>query len=317
MMTSATEENALTVKLPEAKEIIMSKDFRSYNMAEKYRELQSRSGIDFSASISLIETLPIFMDGNAHKATRKQMALHIASTKKEQEEAAIETADKLLRKFFTRNCKLDLLADFALPLWHSISAQIIRNEDDVQEIVDLIPSLFYPVLSIRKREQINSRLAEIINLKGEERLLGIALATLGARPFTGSLALSLYDAALQEKTGPVASFELGQGYRKSSLTYVDRISKSDASVGSCQFSSGQRVRCITQSSEYTEEQNLSSLYGFGTHICLGRPISQFTFNLLKEKLKTYDCRMIPENLEMMENCDPFTLPLRAIVSIEI
>ena len=257
------------------------------------------------------------MDGDRHKATRKQMALHIASTKKEQEEVVIKTADKLLSAFFTNNCKLDLLTDIALPLWHAISAIIIRNENNVQEIVDLIPSLFYPVLSIRKREQINNRLADIIAHQGEECLLGIALATLGARPFSGSLTLSLYDAAVQNKTGIVSALELGEGYKKSSLTYVDRICKSDSSVGPHHITAGERVRCVTQSSKYTEEQNISALYGFGAHVCLGRPISQFTFNLLKERLKRFDCKMIPEQIEMQDDCNPFTLPLRAIVSIEI
>ncbi|OOZ41785.1 hypothetical protein [Solemya elarraichensis gill symbiont] len=245
------------------------------------------------------------------------MALLVASTKKEQEEEARNTIDKLLQRFFTRRCEFDLVADFARPLWHSVATTISQCGDDSQEIIDSIPSLFSPVLSIRKREIINNRLSEIITRRGEENLLRIALAALGTRPFTGSLALSLYDAALRNNAGKVSALELGQGYRKSSLTYVDRISKTDGRIGSCQFSSGQRVRCITQSSEYTEEQNLSSLYGFGVHVCLGRPISQYIFDSLKEQLKDYGCRMTPLSLEMQENSDPFTMPLRAIARIEI
>jgi hypothetical protein len=316
-MKPQVDEDILTIRLPDAKEIIMSKDFHSYNMADKYREMQSRSGIDFSASIRLIETLPIFMDGEEHKINRKKMALLIASTKSEQEKEARNTIDKLLQKFFTNRCELDLVSDFARPLWHSVAVKISQSEDDTQEVIDSIPSLFSPALSIRKREIINNRLSEIFSRQGEDNLLHIALAALGTRPLTGSLALSLYDAALQSKTGKVSALELGRGYKKSSLTYVDRICTSETQIGSCQFSSGERARCITQSSEYTEEQNLSALYGFGAHVCLGRPISQFIFQHLKEGLKDFDCRIIPVKLEMQENSDPFTLPLRAIVRIEI
>ncbi len=126
-MKPQVDEDILTIMLPDAKEIIMSKEFHSYNMADKYREMQSRSGIDFSASIRLIETLPIFMDGEAHRINRKKMALLIASTKSEQEKEARNTIDKLLQKFFTNRCELDLVSDFARPLWHSVAVKISQS----------------------------------------------------------------------------------------------------------------------------------------------------------------------------------------------
>ncbi|KHF24009.1 hypothetical protein [Solemya velum gill symbiont] len=316
-MKPQDNEEIMTIKFPDAKAVIMSKDFHSYNMAEKYREMQSRSGIDFSTAISLIEKLPIFMDGEAHKKNRKNMALLIAATKNEQEEEAKNTIDKLLRQYFTNCCELDLVSDFARPLWHAIAVRISQCEDDAQEVIDSIPSLFSPVLSIRKREIINNRLTEIINRQGEGKILHIALAALGTRPLTGSLALSLYDAILQNITGKASTLDLGYGYKKSSLTYVDRVCTSDTHIGSSQFRSGQRVRCITQSSEYTEEENLSSLYGFGAHVCLGRPISQFIFQHLKEEISGYECSITPVKLEMQENSDPFNYPLCANVRIEI
>lgn len=316
-MNNRNVEDVIEITFPGAKDVIFSDDFATYDMAEKYRRLQARSGIDFSASIVVLEKLPLFMNGGAHREMRKKMATQVAATKSAQMQAVKDTTDNLLTTFFTSNQTIELVEDIAEPLWQSVSRKIASFDGSVVDIANQLPDLFFPTISIRKRESINNRLAAILDDMGEEGILQIALITLGARPYTGSIALSLYDAIANNPSGRLADIDLGAGFKKSSLTYVDRIAKADVCIEAQQFSAGQRARCITQSSAYSEQQNFESLYGFGKHLCLGRPISQFTFDYLKEKLRQYDCLVKAESMTMKKNTSPFTMPLHANVSVKV
>ena len=51
--------------------IAASRSFSAYPMADRYRELATRFGHDFGPSIALLERLPAFMDGDAHRAMRE------------------------------------------------------------------------------------------------------------------------------------------------------------------------------------------------------------------------------------------------------
>lgn len=305
------------IHLPVAKKVIKSKAFDNFSMANKYLALQEKFDIDFSASIRLIEKMPSFLNGETHSKVRKEMAIHIAQTRIEQEYAVSKKIDELVSRYFKFECELDLVSDFARPIWMEFSKIIIKDEVCSLDVIYEIPELFDPTLSIRRRLAINSAIEHAIRDITEEELTIIALVALGARPFIGSMALSIYHSAQHCQGKPLHEYDWGTSYPNSALTYVDRICSGDNKIESENFCINERIRCITQAEEYTVEERADSLYGYGAHVCLGRQISQYTFDCLTDSLSRLSSSLTPVALTMESPCDPFYFPRSAIISVQI
>jgi len=306
-----------TAYFPLAREIVTSRAFSNFSMAEKYREIQNRTDIDFTASIRILERLPVFLNGEAHKKNRRAMANRVALTKQQQMEAVVDTVGRLIPRHFIAAGQLDLVTDISQPIWRAISQQIVGEKICDPDLIDKIPELFDPTLSIRRRLEIDSSIASVIKNIDDEKLTAIALSVLGAKPFQGSLSLSIYDAAKHHRGKPLREYDWGGGYQQSALEYVDRICTRDTIVAGENIFRNERVRCITHSDRYSAEDNLNGMFGYGAHLCLGRAISQFSFEHLTKSLNKLDCYLEPVSLAMANHCQPFKLPASAIISVEV
>jgi len=290
-----------------AKSIITSKSFDNYSMADRYRELEARTGLHFPHAIALLERLPVFLNGDIHIRIRKAMARQISQTKECQFAQAQTLFKELLQAHFKAGSRFDLVADVARPLWRSVSTAIVpRNEFSV-ELVDEIPGLFSPILSIRERLRIDRLIGEYAEVfPGEDSLILLCLAALGARPFIGSWSLSIYQ-LLEENPGrALSAIAWPEAYPDSSLTYVDRVCNDAAQERD--FSFGERVRCMTHYSGYSMEQRKLSLFGFGAHTCLGKSISEKVWTMTTRELSGID--LVPNCLgkNMSRHSDPFQMP---------
>lgn len=303
-----------TVKNAEtAKAIIVSPDFKTYSMADRYRELQSRTGIDFSPAIRVLECLPVFMDGEDHQKMRKAMAKQVSRTRECQLAAVRQSFQDLFHRAFRPATEMDLVAGFAQPLWRSISASIVPGNAEQHELVDDIPNLFSPLLSIRERAKINDRIGHFLRNTTEEededeRLILLCLASLGARPFVGSLSLSLYELFRSHPNARMSEIKWPQLFPTSSLTYVDRICANASEYAGRNFHEGERVRCFTQNASYSTGDNKQALFGFGAHTCLGKSISERVWSLVVEAFSRSELRVECLGIVMSPHDDPFQMP---------
>ena len=301
-----------------AKEIILSQDFRTYSMADRYRQLESRTNYDFSAVIRLLEHLPVFIDGESHQIIRKAMARQISRTQKCQFSLSEEILEQLLRTLLHPDRDMDLVVGFAQPLWRAISSSIVPRSELVLSLVDEIPGLFSPLLSIRKRKDICTKIEDFLNLHNndqEDELILLCLASLGTRPFAGTLSLSLYEIFLRNPEKRFCDIQWPAIFPSSSLRYVDRICLRQTRISDLVFDVGERVRCFTQSEGYTLEENTSSLFGFGLHTCLGKSISERVWKLIIEKFSKIEIRATCKNIIMSPHNDPFMMAAHAYVRL--
>ncbi len=301
-----------------AKAIILSPEFETYSMADRYRELSRRAEIDFSAVIKFLEWLPVFIDGEDHQRIRKVMGKQISRTKENQNAAIQQSLDNLFYRCFRPAAQIDLVADFAQPLWRSISASIAPRDERTLDLVDEIPALFSPILSIRERAKINEKIGAFLqNNSGaedeDESLILLCLASLGARPFVGSLSLSLYEVFRSNPNLPMRELSWPETFPSSSLTFVDRMCQATADYSGLKVEKGERVRCITQSPSYSVDENRRALFGFGAHTCLGKSVSERAWSLVVDRLSKSDLRAECVSIEMSPHDDPFKMP----VTIEI
>jgi hypothetical protein len=298
--------------------VVGSEHFEPYSMADRYREIARRTGLNFDAVVQLMEFIPVFIDGERHRKTRRMMARGLAASKNLQEETATRKLKSLFEKLFVPPNEFDLLSQFARPLWREISASIVARSDDTLDLIDEIPSLFYPTLSIRERIKTNEKLASFIDadpLNIDERLAYICLAVLGARPFVGSLVLSVYQIVAQNAGKRSNEIEWPDIFPVSSLNFVDRICKHDTRIGDHEFDTGNRVRCYVQDATYSTEQNRASLFGLGAHTCLGKGIAEFSWRLLVHAFARLDAVLKPLGIEISAHSEPFVMPSTARIGV--
>ena len=69
----------------EARGIISSSEFQTFDMSQKYRNLSERTELNFDAVIALMDRLPIFLNGENHKKNRKEMAKVYSASRPKQE----------------------------------------------------------------------------------------------------------------------------------------------------------------------------------------------------------------------------------------
>lgn len=298
-----------------ASKIVSSDDFMAFPMGSKYREVSLRTATDYSSAIQLLEALPVFLSGDEHKKRRKSMALVYAQTRKLQEKAIAQVVDEVGQSIEHRHGAFNLIDELSIPLWTALRNVICSESREVKDLASELPDLFYPGSSPRKRKRLNNKLADILKSGNSQLLNQIALLTLGVRPFSSSLALSIHKIARDNDGKRLCEIEFPTSFPDSALTYVDRISMRDTVVDGCPFSAGSRIRCITFDPSYSEENNSKQLYGIGSHTCLGRPISDYTWirlsNILSQSQKT-----IHPNALSVEHREPFTIPTKCLVDFK-
>lgn len=301
-----------------AKAIILSAEFTTYSMADRYRELSERANVDFSATIKLLDHLPVFIDGERHQRIRKVMAKRISKTKDSQLAASRETLTTLCADLLRAGTEIELIADFCQPLWRSISSAIVPPGENTLELVDAIPALFSPHLSIRERAKINAKIAAFLEVhctQSDDNLLLLCLASLGARPFVGTMGLSLWEAFQAKPGAKMSEIAWPSMFTSSSLTYVDRIFSAPSERCPHLLETGDRVRCFTQSKSYSREENRTALFGFGAHTCLGKSISEKVWGLVVAALSKIDLRVDCQSIEMSPHNDPFQMPASIKVAL--
>ena len=259
----------------------------------------------------------MFTNGKHHKHLRLEMAKRTAETKGQQQVAVVATLHALHEKYFTTDCELDIMQQIAFPIWHSIAGCLSWVDKEAQKTIDMIPTLFCSSLSIRKRAMINQALDILLKKHGESFVLEVALLTLGVRPLTGSLTLSLWDLINRNLHTTYDKYDFSSDYPVSTLTYVDRIAKKPVEIGHLSLEMGERVRCITYSREYPPELNERYLYGIGALVCLGRPIAQFTYRQFAIIAGSYPVLIRPKKISMAKNAEPFDFPGEAIIEIKV
>jgi hypothetical protein len=301
-----------------ARAIILSPNFSAYSMASSYRELAQRTKLDFASAIKLLDCLPVFINGDSHQRIRKAMARQLSRTKDCQFSSCSDTIENLFKFAFRRNASLDLVEDFSRPLWRAISSSIVAFNEDIVELADEIPDLFSPLLSIRERLRINERIEVLLKAHPEdedEQLILLCLISLGARPFVGTLSLSLYEIFQANPKSRMCDLTWPEMFPSSSVRFVDRICTSQTAISDSEYHVDDRVRCVTQSKDYSSEANRKALFGYGAHTCLGKSISEKAWGLVVRTLSRSDLRAECVSITMSPHDVPFFMPSHAEIAL--
>ncbi len=287
-------------------------------MADSYRELGERLGHDLGPSIALLEQLPTFMDGEAHRLGRKTQAMRSAKFKQAQLDAAQAFLDNFAATTLSNTASFDLLTDFGSPLFRALSAAMIPaewREEGWLDLIDAVPLLFSPSTPLKRRFEINRGLAELGAKFGPESWEEIMLLVLGNRPLSGSLAMSLHDILFRHPGQALNTMEWPAYFTQSALHFFDRIALRPVTIGDLTFEPGERVRCNIHAPEWTSQQRQGTMFGVGAHLCLGRPLSELVWAMTTSMFSAQDCRLAVTPLLYRQDCEPFHLPISCPVTV--
>jgi cytochrome P450 len=147
-----------------AEAIIRSPAFAPLSMQEQYVAIATRTGLDLSATIRMMAFLPPFMRGEEHLRVRREMASRVLLSGRAQRAAVRNVSATLVETLFRDGAEIDLVADFAHPLWRSLSFAILGGAEiwpdgDPVALADQIPSLFATATSLIRRKAIDDAIA--------------------------------------------------------------------------------------------------------------------------------------------------------------
>jgi hypothetical protein len=281
--------------------------------------MAARLGHDFGPAIALLERLPTFMDGDPHAAMRQAMARIFGAIRQPQLAAAREVLAEFAATRLQPGVSCDLMEDLSRPLFRAMTKVAVAARslpDEVAALIDEVPLLFSPVTAMKKRLEINARLAPLIAEHGVDILNDIGLMALGVRPLTGGLARSLH-ATIESHQGELLSaMAWPERIIFSPVTFVDRMCLEPVTLGGEAFAAREHLRCEIQVAAWTPEQRQVTMFGVGAHLCLGRPISEQIWTLCTALFAAQDLRATAGPLAMRQGSDPFALPAHCPIAIE-
>lgn len=298
--------------------VASSRAFGAYPMADSYREMSARLGHDFGPAIALLDHLPTFMSGDGHGAMRNAMARFLGLVRQPQLAAARAFLDDFGAARLRSGSGFDLMDDFSRPLFRAMSEVAMTAKQlpaSTLDLVDDVPLLFSPFTPLKQRIEINARLGALIARHGAEIVCELGVMVLGVRPLTGGLARSIHAVVAAQAGARLADMPWPDRLTISPVTYVDRVCLEPASVAGERFAAGEAVRCLIQQPEWSPEERQSTMFGVGSHLCLGRPISEI---LWADAVALFAACALPASagpLTMKPASDPFELPAHCPIAI--
>ncbi len=282
----------------ESKRLLKSENHQPVSIADQYRAIGQRLGLDFSPTIRLFDLLPIFLHGSRHAEVRRIMAARLANARVRQEQAAQRLIEQL-PTLLAPGTTLDLVGSFVTPLWAALaSADNTKLEIEPGLAADII-ALLDSKSRLRDRMATNEKIRRFIALdpaNADERLISLGLSVLGTLPLAGSITLSLHSLFSANLGKPLSSLNYPKRFPVSAIPVTDRVA-----VGHCPHAgsaAGEITRCVLHSGKYSTEENDELLYGVGEHACLGRSIANAVWSMITSALSTAGSTILSSQLAL-------------------
>ncbi len=293
------------------REVLSSSAYPPYPMSSVYEHITEKTGLDFTATVTFLRQLPVFIEGNSHAEVRRVMALLLKSRRKDMEIALDEEIGRLIDSLFKPGRQFDLVADFSAPLWRTAMSFIVSEND--LPLASEIATLFDPDASPRRRYAINMQIRAFLSDPSPERLTGMALAALGVKPFVGSLALSVYETIAHHKSTLLSDMQWLDHLPVSAIRFIERIHRPQSS--GVNKDDHQLIRCNLHHSSFSGHSNVAATFGHGPHICLGKGLTELAWKGIVGRLRATRYIAQASDLEMAPSEKPFYMPAAARVTI--
>lgn len=292
-----------------------SKDFGSFLFSDKYRYLSKETGIDFSTIIQFLDCMPIFSNGATHARQRSKMARALSSSSAQMDANLRLSLQTIHATLQDTNGPIDVVKTISYPLWRAVAEATLHGKASFMDEFYQLQRLFCPTTSLNTRRSMETLLRGLAQDYGAEVLEDVALATLGARPFVNAFAFSVHDLAVQNAGLLLSEIAYPKSLTGFAVPYVDRVAKTDVTLGGQTFEAGAHVKCVIVDPSYDAAQNAKNFFGIGPHICVGKRASVLGWSSLCQMFQTLDKVITPGALHS-ETVDPFEIVTRSEIVLQ-
>jgi cytochrome P450 len=292
---------------------LSSHDLAPVDYGGRHKALADHLGIDLSATLAVINHIPICLDGKAHADARKRTANIIASGANE----ALTFVDNQVPEMITTLLapgQHDVMREFVYPCVNKlISANIGTDLAMCDET--LVSRIFSQTTGVAKRRRMNDELTSLHQtiassqpkLSREDIYDRLALCILGTDALRGAIGCSMkaiFDGA-----------PISKEFHKTGVPYIDRRVKRACPIDAVEYPIGANLRAqlqILEAEEHAGDRN--RFFGYGAHVCLGRRIAIKLWEQIQRQIAASQVSVMTLRYDLRKD-DVFCIPETFVIEV--
>ena len=276
-------------------EVLKSRAFLAEDSVEESRMVSRGLKIDLSSTQMIFDKVPLALEGDQHAELRRQMAVEITGHAAAALQKVSEFAASAVPKFFAQREVFNIVECLFQPAV-SIMMQELAGICLVDQLQDASPTqIFDRQLGASRRKIIEQKIKEIYAValetySPEIAKMRVAMMLVGSDSMLGALAESFVYDVRRNGEEPLDLMHWSSKIPITSIPYVERIAKSDISLGGNMILNGQRIRVYLDAFKSTDDRENDIYFGAGRHVCLGKAVSQNMWSIFVEQFKKINRR---------------------------
>lgn len=298
----------------EPAEILRAADLDVVPYAHRITTLADRLGIDLSATISVLNVIPLCQQRHTHPDMRRAMAALIAD-RSDTLKAQIPTIAATRLSPLTRPGRVELVAEVIEPLVSDVLSTLIGVRLNMAQSSH-ISRVFSQVMGVAKRRRLDEELIALRHSlqdafpRADEQELGLklSLAILGRDALSGTLGCSLHEVFATTPGRAFCDMDWPDLPPRTGVPYIDRVALRDVEVGGVALDAGRTVRAALSEYENSADPKARlAFFGAGAHLCLGRALSLDLWRAMAAFMRTSP--LVPHALDYtLRRDDVFHMP---------
>lgn len=276
--------------------ILKDEKFEVVDFKSETGKLARRFGVDFGATESLLDQVPLGQEGSRHVATRKQGALAIRQHSENALKEFAEIVEEKLGVAFDANRTFDIASEVFFPSIRALMSTLSGIRIDIEDEADSLSLIFDRMLSVNRRKALNKSLETLLASHAgacpiEDVTVRTALSVIGADSILGALTESFVHEIGRNPGKRMNRIVWSEKLPMSGVPYVDRIMARTTVVAGITIHRGQRIRLYLDAFHSDYPDRLDPYFGVGRHACLGKAVSLKAWQMLTAALGRIDRRV--------------------------
>jgi cytochrome P450 len=302
-------------------EILRAPDLDVAPYAQRITALSDRLNINLSATISVLNVIPLCQQRMTHPDLRRAMAALI-SVRSDALKAAIPNIAATRLNPLTQPGRVDMITTVIEPMVSDVISTLIGVSLDMAHSSH-ISRVFSQVMGVAKRRRLDEELVVLRqNLrnafpKAEEQELDLklSLAILGRDALLGTLGCSLHALCAATPGRAFCDIDWPDLPPRTGVPYIDRVALRNVTVGGVDLDKGDNVRASLADYESAADSKARlAFFGAGAHLCLGRALALDLWRAMTAFLQS--CPQVPQVVEYsLRRDDVFHIPDRFFLEI--
>lgn len=302
------------------REILRNPSIETIDFRKIYQTLAERLSMDFGVTLEILDHVALGLNGTEHRDIRREQTLFL----KNGSDAALEAFEtdlaECLPPLMRSGGNVDFANQVVAPALSTLFSAWIGVPVNDNTCGASLSQVFDRYLGLNRRRDINRRVEDRLTqmaarCERREAAMRVALSIVGADSIFGGFSQSLAHIFSANAGKKLCEIEWPGEMPRTGVPYVDRIAARDVVIDGTEISAGDRLRLYVEQLGCEQDGRPAELFGLGTHVCLGKALTQRAWKALTEILSTFDARVCLLEYQYRRPDFLFNAPRKMEVSI--